>query len=257
MIVLLHLTRIKQLKQLPLSIQKKSLSITSKKATLGHKKVPWKLPGDGVRFRVPALPKFPQLDFSRILKAGKKIEKGVPLSIFTKKISKHLLTFQRVARGAKTKAKVNYSDIINEIYARRLNDHYAWGVNTGTRRFKIRHGHSKNPLIEFGLPNLRGYQLRGLWNDLMLIDWERRKTANNNSVSEERGINSKTKLRRKVPVKTTRSLGFAKTIEALESRNTEQNRQQQKEGLEIIRTGKTIARAQIQHSDPLNHFLLT
>lgn len=174
----------------------------------------------GVRFRIPPLPQFPIPNTERLEKAGRKIEPGVPLPTFIKTVYQHLPRFQR-----RFKNKIDYRDVADEIYSRRLDHHHYWNADVSSRRTRLSYGQSKDPHTEFGQPHLRGGRLHMLWKNLFMADWER---------SQEKGG----------------MLGFERNLDPIEQPSTIQNRHLEVEGLSILRARK--ARLLSRTPDPFS-----
>lgn len=229
----------------------RSLSTSSTQpAGLRRRRKPyWSVSGPGVRFNVPKLPTIPTQNLERALKKGMKIEKGVSVAVFTKTISERLVTLSRLVKNKHS----NYSEIIDEIYARRLDHQHGWTAGISRRRHKLRNGHERNSFTEFGQPNLRGERLTQLWNDLSAIDWDRQRTLQSSNTVTTLGSGKIVNMRNLRSV--CNQLGFERTIKPLESKSTIENRQLEQQGLDILRKRETRIHSQLRRSDPFHDTL--
>lgn len=185
----------------------------------------WHLSGPGVRFPVPPLPDFPDRNVSRLKKKGKKVEPGVPLSIFVTTATPHLQRLQR-----RIGKKPDYSNFADEIYGRRLDHQALWMSNVMSRRSKLRNGREMNSHVIFGQPTLRGQRLRMLWEMMNLINVEKEE-------GQRQGY-------------YRQGLGFNRMIEPLESRETVGSRELEVEGMKIIKARKEKSNERLKRSEP-------
>lgn len=204
-------------------------------------------PKSCVKLRILPLPSFPPEKIDRLLKQGKRIKKGVSLKTFTRTAAENLPAFSRLV----SKKYLDYSDIANEIYARRIDHHHGWYSGVSTQRYNVRNGQKKNTFTEFGQPHLRGQRLQQLWRELSLIELDKKVASSGASAAAETPSSQLQHFNKGLAKAVVQSCGsrltFERKLNALELPSTVENRQLENEGLQVLNYRKKLIKTQLKH----------